>query len=407
MGKKIIVIGAGVAGQTAALSLEQNGFDVVLYEKSAKILSAIGAGIGISGGALCLTKMGMRHVWEPYTQQIYYGETHKVNGKTIKTDTAKLIKGTVMEGHMGAIKRDDLLNSLYKEMEKKENITIHLGKTAVNYNEIGEKAIVEFSDGSKDEADFIICGDGIHTSSRKYVIDDRDQLAPVHTGLCVYYGVLTNLPPSFPEETAVEIPVTEGATMLMIPLKDKEGLFVLPHKANEEWRSDTEHWSYSVTPEEYNQVFVDKGFYEKQKIFTPDMIKNITRLSHLGVYQHQHLPKWHKGRVLLIGDAAHATSPFLGQGANQAIQDGYLIGTLLKEFPNDHEKAFAQFYKIRNPVTKAIVDNSKKSGEIRTSSSSSDRTKLKLLHFLQEWAPSFLLRKGLMSILKPTFINEL
>jgi hypothetical protein len=83
--------------------------------------------------------------------------------------------------------------------------------------------------------------------------------------------------------------------MLMIPLKDKEGLFVLPHKANEEWRSDTEHWSYSVTPEEYNQVFVDKGFYEKQKIFTPDMIKNITRLSHLGVYQHQHLPKWHKG----------------------------------------------------------------------------------------------------------------
>ena len=84
-----------------------------------------------------------------------------------------------------------------------------------------------------------------------------------------------------------------------------------------------------------------------------------------------------------------------------------MIGTLLKEFPNDHEKAFAQFYKIRNPVTKAIVDNSKKSGEIRTSSSSSDRTKLKLLHFLQEWAPSFLLRKGLMSILKPTFINEL
>ena len=73
--------------------------------------------------------------------------------------------------------------------------------SAVNYNEIGEKAIVEFSDGSKDEADFIICGDGIHTSSRKYVIDDRDQLAPVHTGLCVYYGVLTNLPPSFPEET--------------------------------------------------------------------------------------------------------------------------------------------------------------------------------------------------------------
>ena len=74
-------------------------------------------------------------------------------------------------------------------------------------------------------------------------------------------------------------------------------------------------------------------------------MRKLYRIVHLGIYQNPILPKWHKGRAIMIGDAAHATSPALGQGANQAMQDGYLLGKLLSEKETPQE-AFEELFKV-------------------------------------------------------------
>jgi len=77
------------------------------------------------------------------------------------------------------------------------------------------------------------------------------------------------------------------------------------------------------------------------------------------------LPYWHKDRICLIGDAAHATSPALGQGANQAMQDGYLIGKYLSE-ENTPSDAFEKLFKIRHPSTDKVIKGSQWSARLRS-----------------------------------------
>ena len=127
---------------------------------------------------------------------------------------------------------------------------------------------------------------------------------------------------------------------------------------------------------------VESKIYEKQNLITEKNIRSLYRLLHLGIYQNKVdkifqifsnifynltkiLPYWHKDRICLIGDAAHATSPALGQGANQAMQDGYLIGKYLSEekTPSD---AFQKLFKVRHPSTDKVIKGSQWSARLRS-----------------------------------------
>ena len=115
-------------------------------------------------------------------------------------------------------------------------------------------------------------------------------------------------------------------------------------------------------PKKISEVFTDYFIWEFTKIRYTKFYKFLAWIPKIWV---KILPYWHKDRICLIGDAAHATSPALGQGANQAMQDGYLIGKYLSE-ENTPSDAFEKLFKIRHPSTDKVIKGSQWSARLRS-----------------------------------------
>merc|ERR1712130_519553 len=188
--RSAIVIGAGIAGQSAALALGRNGFRVKLYERFVELLDPVGAGIGLNGGALCLTQLGYRHIWEDISTPIKKAMLVSPSGSQAEMLPLHLLEGTKMEDHFVCMKRNHLINSLYNACNDAPNIDVKLGWRAHTYDQTEEEATVTFFDGSTDSADVIVCADGIHSTGKDYIIGDDELAAPTHSGYCVYYGIV-------------------------------------------------------------------------------------------------------------------------------------------------------------------------------------------------------------------------
>jgi len=120
------------------------------------------------------------------------------------------------------------------------------------------------------------------------------------------------------------------------------------------------------TVEHFHRLFKQFGAYDAGLI-SEDKLRNSSRLLHFGVY---HMPSgqstWSKGRVCLLGDAVHATTPFMGQGANQAMQSAYCLARLLQEHDvADYSDVFRKYHAIREPPTSNIIDMSGQVGNFR------------------------------------------
>ncbi|CAF4225061.1 unnamed protein product, partial [Adineta steineri] len=94
-------------------------------------------------------------------------------------------------------------------------------------------------------------------------------------------------------------------------------------------------------------------------------ISNASRLIKIGLYDRPELTTWYKDRVVLAGDAAHATSPHLGQGANQAMEDAYYLVKFWKTSATDHTKAFEDYTQLRKERTSRLVTAARRQGEAR------------------------------------------
>ena len=270
------------------------------------------------------------------------------------------IEGSDLEGHFGFFRRVDLMKSMYEALENHPNVSCHLNQKATSLTQDADKATVSFENGKSLSYKSILSADGIHSIGQKHVFANEEELPkPEHTGYCIYYGLFSEMPDTMKHGDTYEFSL-DGYLILILPLINGEALFVMAHPRIHQ--DDPNAWSYHCTVDDLCETMRKNSIFDKHPFLQEKHIRKIYRIVHLGIYQNPILPKWHRGRVCIIGDAgkerltsriwwnsfysAHATSPALGQGANQAMQDGYLVGEYLAKYDSP-EKAFEELFKVK------------------------------------------------------------
>ncbi|EJU01988.1 FAD/NADP-binding domain-containing protein [Dacryopinax primogenitus] len=348
---KVLLIGGGITGPVLGMLLQHIGHEPVIFERQYEPSSG--------GIALQLTPQTMKvlrilglddkviALGKPHRKMRYCSE---VSGKVLfESDTAP---GKISEAlgwpMMCATERSAYTKLLVDETQKR-GIPIYFNKRLVDVKQDGEKATAIFEDGTTESGDFLVGCDGLHSSVRDSVFGG---VVPTYTGIVVVAGRAI-IPPGFDASWATQI-FGEGGHMFFVQTTDDHVCFGCtypePNDVKEDWRK--------ATPEQVQEWL--KGIPQTHWSGPPEEIfKHADRIVRFGMYQRPILPVWHKGRVVLCGDAAHPTAPYIGQGANQSLEDCYHMVRLLKKYEplttESLDKAFTEYGELRYPrVTKAV-----------------------------------------------------
>lgn len=369
MGAKIAIIGAGIGGLTLALALKRAGFTTTVYESAAEI-KPVGAGIVMAGNAMQIfEKLGIRQKVENAGRKISVLKiTNALLSPIVELDLKRF------EQRYGvynvAIHRADLQSILAEEVGFQQ---IELSKR-LTHVEKKEDIHLSFEDGSMAKCDVLFGADGIHSTVRKQVfgigkIRDTSQRC--------WRGVVKIGEPS---EILDETFEAWG-----------KGRRFGASRINEEYL----YW-FAVINESLIENKTLPTLFEDFHPEIQNMISNTPEKDIIlnTIIDLKPISIWQQGNICLIGDAAHATTPNMGQGACQAVEDAYVLGELLKQ-GNDFSTAFQTYEKKRMKKAHAVVRNSWWAGKVAQFESSWSR---KLRDSLIKRTPSSLKNRLLDNI---------
>ena len=338
---KIIIIGGGIGGLTAAAALHPK-HEVRVYEKSASF-KPLGTGIGIGGNALqALFEIGLGE------QVSYYGNPLSVQhfcdekGKTLNKIEFSTLTERYGQENM-TIHRGILHQILHDSLP--ENI-ISFGKTCIDAVQQDGKATAFFSDGTSDEADMLIAADGISSPIRQKLMPGRH---PVYAGYTCWRGIAPN-EGLVKQDTSCEIWSPQGR-FGYAPLSGGQL-----------------YWFACVNAERHDKRYLSCRQEEVAGLFSrfPSEVRKMIKATPDEAFLHHDLSdikplsQFVFGRIVLLGDAAHATTPNMGQGAGQAIEDAVVLAGLIEQ--SGLEQALVRYEKIRIPHTRKVIRLSRSIG---------------------------------------------
>jgi len=358
---KAIVVGAGVAGPVAAMALQQAGLEVVVHESHAPADGEVGSWLTVTPNGLdALAAVGSLHLAReiglPTRANIMLGATGRELGR--------LPLGRPLADGTPALtmKRTRLAAVLAQECSRRGiEIRYGSGLVAADLTPSGGVRAV-FADGTAEDADLLVGADGVHSTTRRLV----DPKAPNgrYVGL-VNFGGLT----------------TAG----VIGLDDAEAEpecwhFVFGRRAFFGWHATPGGdvvWFVNeprpqVSPDERRQTTEPEWRTHLADLFVDDA-GPAARLIRAGVLElagdntHDlgHVPTWHRGPLLVIGDAAHAPAPSSGQGASIAMEDGVVLAQVLRD-AQDVSTAFATYESLRRARVEKVVAAGARSSSSKT-----------------------------------------
>jgi len=334
----ITIIGAGVAGLTAAKGLSALGYKIDIFESAAE-LKGIGAGFGLAANAIqAFEYLGLQEVLE-LGHLIADFNIFDDRGKILIANNARRITQKYQQDNF-AIHRATLHQFLLSKIDPKQ---LHLGKKALQFEKLGPQIKLNFEDGTSHFCDYLIVADGVKSRLRQQLLP---QSTPRYAGYTCWRATIENTAHIALKATQ-EIWGAKGR-FGMTPLKDNKIYWYacINSRAN---NPIYKHYSVADLAQHFANYAAPIPTLLAQttdaQLIWNDII-DIKPLEHLAY-----------DNILLIGDAGHATTPNMGQGACQAIEDVAVLVDQLKDTP-DIRQAFRNFEHRRVARTRYITETS-------------------------------------------------
>jgi salicylate hydroxylase len=334
--RRIAVVGGGLAGLAAANALKTFGMKAEVFE-TAPALSEIGAAVNASPQAVkALQAIGVgdkvaavAHLSRGiYTRNMQTGEFLEFSDRY---KAAEKYGAPYYTFH-----RADLLDALASGLD---HSAIHLGHRLTGIEERSDRVMLAFANGAEVEAEFLIAADGVRSVIRQALYGDDN---PTYTGQMVWRSLLkgSDVPEDVMEPMGHTQWVGPGCHFIAYYIRQRKFLNIVTQEDTDKWVE--EGWSTGGDPDEMRLSFPNpEPRLEK-------LLGLVTECSKWGLFTRPLTQNWGRGRIQLIGDAAHAMLPNAGQGACQAFEDAYILGRWL-EACRDPVEAFANFRRIRIP----------------------------------------------------------
>lgn len=319
-GARVLIAGGGIGGLTAALALLRHGFEVELFE-AAGAWTEVGAGVTLAPNAMlgfqylglgpAIEALGM----EPRRQEIRHWE----DGRVLKT----LERGGQMRERYGApylyMHRADLHRILVEAVEAAGG-RLHLGSPVAGATWSEQDAALILADGVRVHGDLVVGADGLKSAVRTLY-----EPKPAHfTGHIVWRALapvddvlseFATRPGNFigPERLVVYYPLRGGTLLNLVFFARQQG-----------WTEDG--WTIPAERRELEETFA--GWCDPVQAIIERVDEE--KLFKWAINARSPLDDWTIGdRITLLGDAAHAMTPFLGQGASSAIEDAVVLARAL------------------------------------------------------------------------------
>jgi len=307
--KRAIVVGGGIGGVTAAIALQQAGLDVTVFEQ-AEELGEVGSGLPLWTNALrALARLGLTDVLETIGKSVNAGSITTWQGEVLADlRTEELLKqlGTINT----VVHRAELLAMLLKALGEDK---VQLGARCVGFSQDTTRVCARFADGREAQGGLLIGADGLHSVVRTQLFGTSK---PHYAGYTCWRG-LAHITRSGLETWAWG----KGYQLGITPMNHGRAYWFAQKYASEGAKDKS-----GGRKRELLELFHD--WHDP----IPAVIEatNETDILRNDIYESELLPHWSRGRVTLLGDAAHTMTPNLGMGACQAIEDGVVLGACLK-----------------------------------------------------------------------------
>ncbi|QFZ19620.1 3-hydroxybenzoate 6-monooxygenase [Saccharothrix syringae] len=338
---RFVVVGGGIGGLAAALSVARAGHEVEVLER-AREFAELGAGIQLAPNAFhALDVLGVGA--EVRAAAVHVEELRLVDGRS----GGVLARMPVGEGYRGrfgnpyaVVHRPDLHTPLLRACRSEPAIRLRAGCAVVRYEDSGRGVTCELASGERVTGDALVGADGIRSTVRGQLLGDGE---PRVTGHTIFRSVvpMDSVPPGL-RWNAVCLWALPGAHLVHYPIAGGRKLNLAIT------RDDGARTAVSGLPADRADVLA---------AFT-DLPATARELLELGRDWHRWVlcdrdpvPRWHEGRVVLIGDAAHPMLQYAAQGACMALEDAVVLGALVRCGPDAVPDRFGRFTALRRDRT--------------------------------------------------------